>query len=297
MTSNETSSSAKPNPLLLLQQACNSIGNDLAPKNSNKRSSPNLNDSNPPTKMHKHSRISTKHDEKSNSKSNFSVHNLTTKKQASTKSSTHIHTPSYQTDSSYFSSMFANPYLTHFPTYKPAQQPQQKSLSIGSDSSSKSLPEVHQCCWLINNTKCGKTFYSLEDLRAHVTAHTLEKDFLMYSSLVQKLRTQQQQQPSQVPLSLLQPPLPLPQTSTSMIPSFNNINHPSFYTNSHKFMPTQYDYYLKAHLDLKAKQNHQQLQLDPKPSTNSELAQTPSTFNFTFPFFPPTSTVPFYDSV
>lgn len=56
---------------------------------------------------------------------------------------------------------------------------------------------IHQCCWLVqNNTKCGKLFSTLEDLRAHVTAHTLDKEFLMIaanqsSHLIQQKHQQQ----------------------------------------------------------------------------------------------------------
>ena len=57
---------------------------------------------------------------------------------------------------------------------------------------------VHQCCWLVhNNTKCGKLFSTLEDLRAHVTAHTLDKEFLMIAANQSSHLIQQQQQHKQ----------------------------------------------------------------------------------------------------
>ena len=54
---------------------------------------------------------------------------------------------------------------------------------------------VHQCCWLVhNNTKCGKLFSTLEELRAHVTAHTLDKEFLMVAANQSSHLIQQQHQ-------------------------------------------------------------------------------------------------------
>lgn len=57
---------------------------------------------------------------------------------------------------------------------------------------------IHQCCWLVqNNTKCGKLFSTLEDLRAHVTAHTLDKEFLMIAANQSSHLIQQQHQKQQ----------------------------------------------------------------------------------------------------
>ena len=72
------------------------------------------------------------------------------------------------------------------------------------NSSSQKSNGVHQCCWLVhNNTKCGKLFSTLDELRAHVTAHTLDKEFLMVAAnqsshdLQQQLHKQQHQQQKQ----------------------------------------------------------------------------------------------------